>query len=130
MDLLRNEVILAIKNMFNGNTQNIWFQQDRPYFAIVVRQFLNNIFSNGWIERCDQIEWPPRSQDLSPLDCFLWRYLKNSVYATKPADIANLRERIVHQIGLISADMKQNVLDNFYLHYQIIEEGQFEYFIK
>jgi len=28
MDLLQNGVIPDIKNMFNGNTQNIWLQQD------------------------------------------------------------------------------------------------------
>jgi len=28
LDLLQNEVISAIENIFNENTQNIWFQQD------------------------------------------------------------------------------------------------------
>jgi len=44
---------------------------------------------------------------------FLWEYLKNSVYATKPADLADFIERIVHQIGFISADMRRNVLEIF-----------------
>jgi len=73
LDLLQNEVILTIENMFNGNTQNIFFQQDgaEPYFAVIVRQFLDNTFPIRWIGRCGQIKWPPRSPDLSPSDYFL-----------------------------------------------------------
>ena len=36
----------------------------------------------GWIGRDAQIAWPPRSPDLTPLDFFLWGYLKEKVYAT------------------------------------------------
>jgi len=45
----------------------------------------------------------------------------------------DLRERIVHQVGFISADVRRNVLDNFYLrlgHCQAAKRGQFEHFIK
>ncbi|EFN65149.1 hypothetical protein EAG_00038, partial [Camponotus floridanus] len=41
------------------------------------------------------IEWPPRSPDLSPLDFFLWGYLKSKVYKTNPRNLNNLRRRIV-----------------------------------
>jgi len=33
---------------------------------------------------------------------------------TKPADLADLKEQI-HQVSLMSADTRRNVLDNFYL---------------
>ncbi|KAK0177085.1 hypothetical protein PV328_001164 [Microctonus aethiopoides] len=37
-----------------------------------------------------------RSPDLSPLDFFLWGYLKGTVYHTKPRDLEELRERIIN----------------------------------
>ncbi|XP_024869057.1 uncharacterized protein LOC112452865, partial [Temnothorax curvispinosus] len=74
LQLLRNQIVPAIDNLFHGNIQNIWFQQDGapPHYAVVVRQFLTDTFPNRWIGRRGEIEWPPRSPDLSPLDYFLW----------------------------------------------------------
>ncbi|GFW47015.1 hypothetical protein TNCV_3486271 [Trichonephila clavipes] len=36
------------------------------------------------ISRFGPVNWPPRSCDLTPLDYFLWGYLKALVYADKP----------------------------------------------
>jgi len=46
---------------------------------------------NSWIQRFEgrvvalhhEIEWPPRSPDLTPLDFFLWGYLKQNVFGIK-----------------------------------------------
>ncbi|EFN89314.1 hypothetical protein EAI_05291, partial [Harpegnathos saltator] len=64
----------------------VWFQQNGvpPHYAIRSREFLNRSFPSRWIGRRGAIEWSARSPDLSPLDFFLWGYLKNKVYATKP----------------------------------------------
>lgn len=134
-ELLQNEVISALENMFDGNIENIWFQQDGagPHYAIAVRQFLDNTFPNRWIGRRGQIEWPARSPDLSPVDYFFGGYLKNNVYATKPANFADFRERIIHQVDLISAEMRRNVINNFYLrlgHCQAADGGQFEHLLN
>ncbi|EFN76508.1 hypothetical protein EAI_01703, partial [Harpegnathos saltator] len=56
------------------------------------------------IGRREEIEWLSRSLDLSPLNYFLWGYVKNNVYATKPANLADLRERTLHQVNLISPE--------------------------
>ncbi|EFN83562.1 hypothetical protein EAI_04598, partial [Harpegnathos saltator] len=81
-------------------------------YAVVVRRFLTDTFPNRWITRCGEIEWPSRSPDLSPLDYFLQGYVKNNVYGTKPA---NLAEHILHQVNLISPEMRRNVLNEFHL---------------
>jgi hypothetical protein len=39
-----------------------------------------------WIGRGGPIAWPPRSPDLTPLDIFLWGYVKNTVYQVKIND--------------------------------------------
>ncbi|KAG8309961.1 hypothetical protein J6590_073086 [Homalodisca vitripennis] len=44
-----------------------------------------------WIGRCGAVEWSAHSPDLSPMDFFLWGYLKDKVYRTKPRDLAHLR---------------------------------------
>jgi len=49
----------------------------------------------------------------------------------RPADLADLKERIVHEVGFISADMRRNVLNNFYLrlgHCQTAE-GDYQFII-
>ena len=54
------------------------FQQDGapPHWGLVVRQFLNDTFPERWIERDGPIPWPPRLPDITPLDFFLWDYVK------------------------------------------------------
>uniref|UniRef100_A0A915DJC0 Transposase n=1 Tax=Ditylenchus dipsaci TaxID=166011 RepID=A0A915DJC0_9BILA len=41
--------------------------------------------------------WPPYSPDLTPCDFFLWGYLKSRIYRTQPANLNELRERIVNE---------------------------------
>ena len=38
--------------------------------------------------------WPPRSCDLSPLDFFLWGFLKSMVYANKPTTTQALKRKL------------------------------------
>ncbi|KAJ4429596.1 hypothetical protein ANN_21781 [Periplaneta americana] len=45
--------------------------------------------------------------DLTPLDSFLWGYVKKKVYATPVRDLRDLRERIVESIESIPEDMLQ-----------------------
>jgi len=73
---------------------DIYFQQDRAsHYSINVRQYLDKIFSEG---RRGHIEWPARSLDLNPFDYFFWGYLKSKIYITKPQELDNLQQRIVH----------------------------------
>ena len=43
-------------------------------------------------------EWPPRSPDLTPLDFFLWGYIKSRVYETVPGSIQELQRRIQAEV--------------------------------
>ena len=51
----------------------IILQQDGapPHWGLPVRQFLNETFSDRWIERDGPISWPPRLPDIAPMDFFL-----------------------------------------------------------
>ena len=39
-------------------------------------------------------KWPARTPDLTPYDFFLWGWLKEQVYSTKPRNLEELEERI------------------------------------
>jgi hypothetical protein len=42
-----------------------------------------------WIGRAAPLPWPPRSPDLTPLDFFLWGFVKDRVYVPSlPARVA------------------------------------------
>ena len=53
------------------------------HFSCFVADVLNERFPDAWNLTGGPIPWPPRSPDLSPLDFFLWGYIKNIVYAEK-----------------------------------------------
>ncbi|GFU51143.1 hypothetical protein TNCV_966351 [Trichonephila clavipes] len=44
-------------------------------------------FGDRLISRFGPVNWPPRSCDLTPLDYFLWGYVKSFVYADKPQSL-------------------------------------------
>ncbi|GFW96021.1 transposase-like protein [Trichonephila clavipes] len=83
--------------------QRIRFQHDGApaHFSIDVRAHLQNTFPGGWIGRGGPIAWPARSPDLSPLDFFLWGFLKGLVYETPVATLEDLVGRIVEAAGCV-----------------------------
>lgn len=93
---------------------DIIFQQDGApaHYALVVRTWLDVNFKS-WIGRgSDTMQWPPRSPDITPLDFFLWGYIKNIVYRDQPVSMQNLRDKITDAFGTVTADMLQNVQRN------------------
>ena len=56
--------------------------------------------------RCDgcDMNWPPRSCDLTLLDFFLWGFLKSQLYGNKPQTIDALKVNIRHAIDQIQLD--------------------------
>ena len=80
------------------------FMQDGapPRFICFVTDVLNERFPDAWIGRGRPIPWPPRRPDLSPLDFFLWGYIKNIVYAEKIRNIQHLQERITSAIETVN----------------------------
>ena len=62
------------------NTENIWFQQDgaTAHTAGKTMDMLRMNCPLRVISIFGDIPWPSRSPDLSPLDFFLYRYLKKT----------------------------------------------------
>ena len=70
----------------------IIFQQDGapPHCGSHIRLFLDATFPNRWNGRDGPTPWPPLSPDITPLDFFLWGYVKNKVFSSPVPDITNL----------------------------------------
>ena len=140
-DFLENDLIPALatlypdENMPDMPNQALWFQQDGapPHYAASVRRFLDDVFPNRWIGRRGSIEWPPRSPDLTPLDYFLWSYVKNEVYKDKSHTLDILKDRIRNVIRNISPETVENVQQEFIdcLGYcRAVNGGHFQHLIK
>jgi len=96
LDFIVNKLPLMFEDVSLAMRENLYFQQDGApaHNAIIVRQYLNQIFPNRWIGTYGVIPWPARSPDLSPLDYFLWRHLKTVVYANPPTNVQDLKNKI------------------------------------
>ena len=90
---------------------HVLFQLDGapPHWARIVRNVLDHNFPDRWIGRGGPISWPPRSPDITPLDFFLWGYVKDRVYRTKVRDLQILRARITEAIASVTPEMLANV---------------------
>ncbi|GFY00956.1 DUF4817 domain-containing protein [Trichonephila clavipes] len=100
--------------------------QPNPRRAVVPTRRRNMSYSschNRFIERhvwCDRlishfepVNSPPRSCDLTPLDYFLWSYLKSLVYADKPQTLDHLEDNIRRVIANIRPQMLGKVIENW-----------------
>lgn len=110
LDMLEHFLIPQI----NQDEQQVpfYFQQDGapPHFHGEVRAFLDNRFQRRWIGRAGPIAWPPRSPDLTPLDFFLWGFIKDKVYVQPlPANLNDLRNRINAAVAQVTTDMLKRV---------------------
>ncbi|GFW19618.1 uncharacterized protein TNCV_1605091 [Trichonephila clavipes] len=65
-----------IPELNNHDVQELWFQQDGAtcHTARATIDLLKDTFGDHLISRFGPVNWPPRSCDLTPLDCFLWGY--------------------------------------------------------
>lgn len=96
LDMINNEVVPALQALYqqqrNGAFPRLWWAQDGApaHRTIAVRNRLQQLFPRRVIGIGHNPEWPARSPDLTPLDFFLWGYLKSKVYHTPPP--ANLQE--------------------------------------
>uniref|UniRef100_A0A1L8EI80 Putative transposable element n=3 Tax=Haematobia irritans TaxID=7368 RepID=A0A1L8EI80_HAEIR len=97
------------------NLVDMWFQQDGAtcHTARDSMAILRENFGEQFISRNGPVSWPPRSCDLTPLDYFLWGYVKSKVYRNKPATIPALEDNISEEIRAIPAEMLEKVAQNW-----------------
>ncbi|GFV84019.1 DUF4817 domain-containing protein [Trichonephila clavipes] len=99
----------------NHDVQELWFQQDGAtcHTARATIDLLKDTFDDRLISRFGPVNWPPRSCDLTPLDYFLWGYVKSLVYADKPQTLDHLEDNIRCVIADIRPQMLEKVIENW-----------------
>ncbi|GFX61355.1 fibronectin type-III domain-containing protein 3A [Trichonephila clavipes] len=104
-----------IPELNNNDVQDLWFQQDGAtcHTARATIDLLKDTFGDRLISRFGPVNWPPRSCDLTPLDYFLWGYVKSLVYADKPQTLDHLEDNIRRVIADIRPQMLEKVIENW-----------------
>ncbi|GFW40940.1 uncharacterized protein TNCV_4369881 [Trichonephila clavipes] len=102
-----------IPKLNNHDVQELWFQQDGATFHTdrATIDLLKDTFSDRLISRFGPVNWPPRSCDLTPLDYFLWGYVKSLVYADRPQTLDHLEDNIRRVIADIRPQMLEKVIE-------------------
>ncbi|GFS84803.1 uncharacterized protein TNCV_2956981 [Trichonephila clavipes] len=104
-----------IPELNNHDVQELWFQQDGAtcHTARATIHLLKDTFGDRLISRFGSVNWPPRSCDLTPLDYFLWGYVKSLVYADKPQTLDHLEDNIRRVIADIRPQMLEKVIEKW-----------------
>ncbi|GFV92364.1 hypothetical protein TNCV_3949741 [Trichonephila clavipes] len=104
-----------IPELNNHDVQELWFQQDGAtcHTARATIDLLKDTFGDRLISRFGPVNWPPRSCDLTPVDYFLWGYVKSLVYADKPQTLDHLEDNIRRVIADIRPQMLEKVIENW-----------------
>lgn len=110
--MLRDFLWPAIMNM---DLDNVWFQQDGAtcHTARETIHLLQTRFEGKLLSRNGDVNWPPRSCDLTPLDFFLWDYIKSKAYVNNPQTIQELKDEIRRIIREIPPEMCTDVIEHF-----------------
>ncbi|KAJ8938278.1 hypothetical protein NQ318_004951, partial [Aromia moschata] len=102
----------------------MFFQQDGcpAQYAFTVRNWLNSEFNEHWIGRDGPILWPLRSPDLTILDFYLWRRLKQIVYREPLENDEQLKTRIQNAVKSLSVEKIRNSFNKFRAGIEICAE--------
>ncbi|GFT67042.1 uncharacterized protein TNCV_1348741 [Trichonephila clavipes] len=97
------------------SAKELWFQQNGAtcHTARATIDLLKDTFGDRLISRFGPVNWSPRSCDLTPLDYFLWGYVKSLVYADKPQMLDHLEDNIRRVIADIRPQMLEKVIENW-----------------
>ncbi|GFW18700.1 DUF4817 domain-containing protein [Trichonephila clavipes] len=106
---------LFIPELNNHDVQKLWFQQYGAtcHTARATIDLLKDTFGDRLISRFGPVNWPPRPCDLTPLDYFLWGYVKSLVYADKTQTLDHLEDNIRRVIADIRPHMLEKVIENW-----------------
>ena len=107
LQLLQQRVWPALQAIMGEEEEFVVFQHDgaSAHYETWVRAWLDGKLEDRWMGRGGPIPWPARSPDLSPLDFWLWGYLKNKVYANAVTTLDELRQAIIDEMQAIPATM-------------------------
>ncbi|GFX15839.1 transposable element Tc3 transposase [Trichonephila clavipes] len=114
MDTLGTEApVLAVEPIFGSNLDPIIIDGATSHTACSTIDLLKDTFGERLISRFGPVNWPTRSCDLTPLDYFLWGYVKSLIYVDKPQTLDHLEDNIRRVIADIRPQMFEKVIENW-----------------
>jgi len=69
---------------------------------------LDATFPNKWTGRDGPTPWPPPSPEITPVDFFIWGYVKDKAFLTPVPDITNLKARKTDAFATITEDILES----------------------
>ncbi|GFV90684.1 putative DD41D transposase [Trichonephila clavipes] len=104
-----------IPELNNHDVQELWFEHDGAtcHTARATIDLLKDTFGDRLISRFGPVNWRPGSCDLTPLDCFLFGYVKSLVYADNPQTLDHLEDNIRRVIADIRPQLLEKVIENW-----------------
>lgn len=123
-----NFLKLELKKILAGagvdDMNQIWYQQvgSAAHNSKVALERLNKMFGKRWIGRLGAVntgtDWPPNSNDLSPMKFFLWKKMQRQVYRKRNIqDLDQLKKLIVAEFEAIKsrpndiAELRDNMVE-------------------
>ncbi|GFW14902.1 down syndrome cell adhesion molecule-like protein Dscam2 [Trichonephila clavipes] len=104
-----------IPELNNHDVQELWFQQlgATCHTVRATIYLLKDTFGDRLNSRFRPVNWPSRSCDLTPLDYFLWDYVKSLVYEDTLQTLDHLEDNIRRVIANIRPQMLEKVIENW-----------------
>eukprot|EP00731_Ephydatia_muelleri_P038605 Em0825g2a len=109
-DYMLKEIVWPIfEVLFEDDVPHMHYQQDGApaHYLGGVGDWLNETFGTKLIGRGGPLEWPARSPDLTPMDFWLWGYLKEKVYAHNPKTVDQLQVVVAQEMSALDPAMIQ-----------------------
>ncbi|GFT29427.1 putative DD41D transposase [Trichonephila clavipes] len=99
----------------NNQASAVLAGNELPFVAFTraIIDLLKDTFGDRLISRFGPVNWPARLCDLTPLDYFLWGYVKSLVYAVKPQKLDHLEDNIRRVIADLRLQMLEKVIENW-----------------
>lgn len=115
-DFLRDDLPVLLEDLPLEDRQVMWYQHDGcpAHYSRIAREMLDDQFPNRWIGRGSRVNWPARSPDLTPLDFFLWGFLKDRVYQQRPTTRQDMILRIQDVCTQIDGEMLMRTIRSFH----------------
>lgn len=112
LGFLENEIEESLEQLPVDLYHRMFFQQDGApaHNARVVSDYLNHRFGERWIGTNGPVNWPARSPDLTPLDFFVWDFLKEKVYDRPIRNRNDLEEKVRTAVRMITPEILGNVM--------------------
>ena len=110
-EMISNFFLLKMQEL---DLHDMWFKQDCATCntELVTMDLLRCEFSEHFITLSGPVNWPPGSCDLTPIDYFLWGYVKAPVYTDNPVSMDALEDNIEAFIHEIPAEILERVCQN------------------